>query len=117
MIKINKGKTRIPAVGATWNAQARVENNLVRHYWKGIGVFVDARAEVRGNVLEDLLTWGIAVWDAGKGAPEALVEGNVIRDVGACGIALTLPPEAGGSFLNLGSSLQIMPVPFCTLIA
>jgi len=91
------GGGRGVAVGATWNASARIENNLVRNYWKGIGVFVDARAEIRGNVLEDLLTWGIAVWDAGKGSPDAVVERNVIRNVGACGIALTLPAGAGGS--------------------
>lgn len=91
------GGGRGVAIGVTWNSRARIERNLVRNYWKGIGIFVDAQAEARGNVLEDLLTWGIAVWDAGQGTPEAVVERNVIRDVGACGIALTLPPGADGS--------------------
>lgn len=94
------GGGRGVGVGATWNAEVVATDNLVRNYWKGIGVFVDAHGEVRGNVLEDLLTWGIAVWDAGRGRPVAVVDGNVIRNVGACGISLAMPRDAGGSCTN-----------------
>lgn len=94
------GGGRGVAIGATWNAEVVATDNLVRNYWKGIGVFVDAQGDVRGNVLEDLLTWGIAVWDAGRGRPVAVVDGNVIRNVGACGISLAMPPDAGGSCTN-----------------
>ena len=72
-------------IGMTWNARASVRRNLVRNYWKGIGVFVDASAEISGNVVEDVLTWGIALWDAGKGRPSARIEKNVVYRTGACG--------------------------------
>ena len=54
-------------IGLTWDARAEVRRNRVSRYWKGIGIFVDARADVSHNVVEDILTWGIAYWDAGKG--------------------------------------------------
>ncbi len=77
------------AIGITWNARAYVEHNLVKRYWKGIGLFVDAKATVRANIIEDMLTWGIALWDADKGKPVGVIEGNVIYNVGACGASIT----------------------------
>jgi hypothetical protein len=77
------------AIGMTWNARGLVIGNLVRRYWKGIGIFVDAEAEVRENVVEDVLTWGITLWDAGKGRPFGNIEGNLVAGTGACGISIT----------------------------
>jgi len=92
-----EGGGRGAGVGVTWNGRATVEGNLIRNYWKGVGVFVDAQAEVRRNVVEDVLAWGISVWDAGKGRPRAEVEDNVVSHAGACGIAITLPADADPS--------------------
>jgi len=72
-------------IGLTWDARAEIEGNLVRRYWKGIGVFVNARATVRHNIVEDILTWGIAYWGSGDGRPFAVIEENVIYETGACG--------------------------------
>jgi hypothetical protein len=88
------GGGRGVGIGLTWNARAEVQRNLVTRYWKGIGVFVDAQAVVRHNIIEDVITWGVAYWDAGRGKPVAAIRENVIYRTGACGIALTR--EAGG---------------------
>ena len=82
------GGGRGVGIGLTWNARATVEGNLVTRYWKGIGVFVDAEAEIRENVVEDVLTWGIVLWDADKGTPRAVIERNAVIETGACGINL-----------------------------
>jgi hypothetical protein len=83
------GGGRGVGIGVTWNAKARIEDNLVKRYWKGIGLFVDADAIVRENVVEDLLTWGISLWDADKGKPVGIIENNVIYNTGACGASIT----------------------------
>jgi hypothetical protein len=83
------GGGRGVAVGITWNARAKVKGNVVKRYWKGIGVFVDAHAVVQQNIIEEMLTWGIAWWDAGKGKPWIYIESNVVYDCGACGVSLT----------------------------
>lgn len=86
------------AIGITWNAVATVEENLIRRYWKGIGVFLDASAIIRRNVVEDILTWGISYWDGGKGAPRADMTDNVVFMTGACGISIarTTPGDNPG---------------------
>ena len=76
-------------IGVTWNAKAIIEENLVTRYWKGIGIFVDSNCTIRNNIVENLITWGIALWDAGKGEPVAKIENNIIYDVGACGVSIT----------------------------
>jgi hypothetical protein len=83
------------AIGITWNARAEVTGNLIRRYWKGIGIFVDAEARVRENVIEEMLTWGITLWDADRGKPYAEIEWNAIHRTGACGIAVTRALEGG----------------------
>jgi hypothetical protein len=83
-----RGGGRGVGIGLTWNASAQIRRNRVTRYWKGIGVFVDARAEIEENVVEELLTWGIALWDAGPGKPVATIRRNVVYDTGACGISL-----------------------------
>jgi hypothetical protein len=83
------GGGRGVAIGITWNAKAKVSRNVVKRYWKGIGIFVDAHAVVQQNIVEEMLTWGIAYWDAGKGKPWAFIENNVIYDCGACGVSIT----------------------------
>jgi hypothetical protein len=96
------GGGRGVAIGVTWNAEAVIESNLVKRYWKGIGVFVDANVTARNNLIEDILTWGIAYWDAGKGKPVGIIENNFIYDTGACGTSITRsqPGEGPGRFVN-----------------
>jgi nitrous oxidase accessory protein NosD len=92
------GGGRGVAVGVTWNARAEIRDNLVKRYWKGIGLFVDAQGTVVGNIVEDVLTWGIALWDADKGRPVGRIERNVIYNTGACGASITCgqtPDDAG----------------------
>jgi parallel beta-helix repeat protein len=83
------GGGRGVAIGITWNSNATIQRNLIRRYWKGIGVFVDADVVAYGNVVEQMGTWGINVWDAGRGRPRISMERNVVYDCGACGIAIT----------------------------
>lgn len=87
-----RGKTagggRGVGIGMTWDARATVRGNLVRNYWKGIGVFVDARATVEENVVEEMLTWGMSLWDAGRGLPAAVMDGNAVYRTGACGVSV-----------------------------
>jgi len=83
------GGGRGVGIGVTWDARAVIEKNLVRRYWKGVGIFVDADVEMRANFIERMRTWGIAYWDAGKGAPRAVIEDNVVYDCGACGVSVT----------------------------
>lgn len=96
------GGGRGVAVGVTWNAVATIEENLLKRYWKGIGIFVDANVTARNNLIEDILTWGIAYWDADKGRPVGVIEKNIIYDTGACGAAITRsrPGENPGKFVN-----------------
>ena len=82
------GGGRGVGIGLTWNSRAEVQRNLVRNYWKGIGVFVDARATVTANVVEDVATWGVSIWDADKGRAKAHVMRNVVFRSGACGAAI-----------------------------
>lgn len=77
------------AIGVTWNARAEIRGNWIRRYWKGVGLFVDAQAVVSENVIEDVLTWGITLWDAGEGRPYGEITWNAIDRTGACGIAVT----------------------------
>ena len=83
-----RGGGRGVGIGLTWDAAATLRHNRVARYWKGIGVFVDAQATITENVVEDVLTWGIALWDAGRGRPSAEIRRNVIFGTGACGISL-----------------------------
>jgi hypothetical protein len=95
------GGGRGVAVGVTWDARARLQNNLLRRYWKGVGAFVDADVQVVHNVIEEMTTWGIAVWDADKGTPAAAIGGNVIYDCGACGVSIAREaPLENGEYLS-----------------
>ena len=88
------GGGRGVGIGLTWDAQADIVGNLVTRYWKGIGVFVDASANVRENVVEDVLTWGIAFWSAARGAPTARIDDNAVYLTGACGVMIAADPPA-----------------------
>lgn len=79
------GGGRGVGIGLTWDAQAEISGNLVTRYWKGIGAFVDAQATVRYNVVEDILTWGIAFWGADGGGAVGRIQENAIYQTGACG--------------------------------
>ncbi|HEY4613305.1 MAG TPA: right-handed parallel beta-helix repeat-containing protein [Bacteroidota bacterium] len=89
------GGGRGVGIGVTWNGKAMVARNLVKRYWKGIGLFVDAYGVVVMNLVEDIVTWGIQLWDADKGKPVGRIERNVIYDTGACGAAITRASEDG----------------------
>jgi hypothetical protein len=89
------GGGRGVGIGVTWNAEAEVRHNVITRYWKGVGVFVDAKATISENVIEDIVTWGVAYWDAGRGRPQARIENNVIDRTGACGIAITRAASDG----------------------
>jgi hypothetical protein len=91
------GGGRGVGIGMTWDARAEVRGNLVTRYWKGIGVFVNATATVEHNIVEDIITWGISLWDAGGGEPRGIIRGNAVYRTGACGIAITLrtPTDPG----------------------
>jgi hypothetical protein len=73
-------------IGVTWNGQATISGNRVTHYWKGIGAFVDAQVVVRENVVEDILTWGMAYWGPDGGRPRGTFADNVVFGTGACGV-------------------------------
>jgi hypothetical protein len=91
------GGGRGTGIGATWDATVVVRNTLVRNYWKGIGAFVDARVDARRNIVEEILTWGLAYWGADGGAPRAVFHENVVHNTGACGamIARETPTAEG----------------------
>lgn len=89
------GGGRGVAIGVTWNGKATIRRNLVKRYWKGIGLFVDARGEVEQNIVEDVVTWGIQLWDADQGKPSGKIERNVIFHTGACGAAITRSSNEG----------------------
>ncbi len=67
------GGGRGVGIGLTWDAEGVLRGNLVTRYWKGIGVFVDAKASITGNVVEDVLTWGLAYWGPDAGRPVAWI--------------------------------------------
>jgi parallel beta-helix repeat protein len=98
----NIGGGRGVAVGITWNAEAVIRSNLIKRYWKGIGIFVDAKAQVEYNIIEDIITWGIALWDADKGMPIGKISRNIIYNTGACGSSITVNsnPRESGWFEN-----------------
>lgn len=93
------GGGRGVGIGVTWDASAVIRGNAVRHYWKGIGAFVDAQVLAEQNVVEEIVTWGMTLWDADKGRPHGTFRNNVIYRTGACGIAVwrgdSVPPEPG----------------------
>jgi hypothetical protein len=99
------GGGRGVGIGATWNAYATVRGNVVRRYWKGIGVFVDAQVTAEENVIEHIATWGVSLWDAGHGRPSGFFQRNVIFDTGACGASIVrtsdLPPAPGRFVQNI----------------
>lgn len=89
----NSGGGRGVGIGLTWNAQGTIRRTLVTRYWKGIGAFLDARADITGNIVEDVLTWGISDWAADGGHPVVHIRDNAVFETGACG-AMVDRPEA-----------------------
>jgi hypothetical protein len=87
------GGGRGVGIGATWDATVTVRTTLVRNYWKGIGGFVDARVDARHNIVEEILTWGLAYWGADGGAPVATFDENVVYRTGACGAMIARDTE------------------------
>lgn len=85
---VEAGGGRGVAIGVTWNGRATIERNLIRNYWKGIGVFVDANVVASSNIVEQMRAWGIACWGADKGRPQAVIDENVVYDCGAFGIGI-----------------------------
>lgn len=91
----NVGGGRGVGIGITWNGRATIHGNLVRRYWKGIGLFVDAQGVVEDNIVEDIVTWGIALWDADRGKPVGKIQNNVMYNTGACGASITRSSHEG----------------------
>ncbi|MCF7793100.1 MAG: right-handed parallel beta-helix repeat-containing protein [Candidatus Cloacimonetes bacterium] len=88
------------AVGVTWNAKAKISNNYIARYWKGIGLFVDAIGIVDNNIIEDMNTWGISLWDASRGKPQGFISHNIVYDTGAMGAAITSSTEENPGFFK-----------------
>lgn len=89
------------AIGVTWDAEANIFDNYITRYWKGIGFFVDASGMAQYNIIENMYTWGISLWDAGKGYPRADFNYNIIYDTGAMGASITSSTIVEpGSFSN-----------------
>ncbi|MBC8146321.1 MAG: right-handed parallel beta-helix repeat-containing protein [bacterium] len=80
-------------IDLSWNATATVEDNLVRRYWQGIGVFQNANATIRHNVIEDIVARGIFYWDGDSGKPRAAIVENIIYSTGACGASISRSTE------------------------
>jgi len=87
-------------IGVTWNAKAIIRNNLVKRYWKGIGLFVDAEGTIEYNIIEDIITWGISLWDAGKGEPRGFINNNIIYNTGAMGTSITSSTDSNPGFFK-----------------
>jgi len=87
-------------IGITWNAKADIRNNLIKRYWKGIGIFVDAEATIVDNIIEDISAWGISICDAGKGEPRGYIKNNIIYKTGAMGISITSTTEENPGFFK-----------------
>jgi parallel beta-helix repeat protein len=85
-------------IGITWNAKATIRNNLVKRYWKGIGIFVDAEGIIEYNIVEDVTTWGISLWDADKGKPRGFISNNIIYKTGAMGASITSSTKENPGF-------------------
>ena len=82
------GGGRGVGIGCTWNARATIRGNLVRRYWKGIGLFVDADGTVESNVVTHVATWGLSLWDAGRGGCRGRFRWNAVDSTGACGASI-----------------------------
>ena len=93
------GGGRGVGIGVTWNATAEIRGNLVKRYWKGIGAFMNAQVTVEDNVVEQVATWGLTLWDAGVGRPSGTFTRNVVYRSGACGASVIRansdPPPPG----------------------
>ncbi len=87
-------------IGVTWNSKAVIRNNLVKRYWKGIGLFVGAEGTIEYNIIEDIITWGISLWDAGKGEPRGFINNNIIYKTGAMGTSLTFNTEENPGYFR-----------------
>lgn len=93
------GGGRGVGIGCTWDSKAEARGNAVRRYWKGIGAFVNADLTAEENVVEEIATWGLALWDADRGAPRAVFVHNVVYRTGACGVMIwradSIPGDPG----------------------
>ncbi len=87
-------------IGVTGNAKADIRNNLIKRYWKGIGIFVDAEATIVDNIIEDIITWGISIWNADNGEPRGFIKNNIIYKTGAMGISITSNTEESPGFFK-----------------
>jgi parallel beta-helix repeat protein len=100
------GGGRGVGIGLTWDARAVIEGNRVTRYWKGIGAFVQAEADIRENIVEDILTWGISLWGPSSATPIARIERNVVYRTGACGIMIDRP-DGGGAPGHMADNVVI----------
>jgi hypothetical protein len=71
-------------IGMTWNSEASVRNNVIHHYWKGIGSFGTAWTHVSHNLVRDVRGWGIIA----SGESSMYCSFNEVRRCGNVGIAV-----------------------------
>ncbi len=90
------GGGRGAGILVTRNGKATIETNIIKRYNKGIGIFINADALISENLIEDVATWGINVWDADSGRPVARITRNIIYKTGACGTAIIRYLEGKG---------------------
>lgn len=62
--KIDKGNG--VGVGVTWNGRAKIVASEISRYWKGVGSFQDAKAEVYATLIHEQKGWGLAAADRGE---------------------------------------------------
>lgn len=91
------GGGRGAGIAMAFDAEAVVEGSRVARYWEGIAVRGDASATIRGNVLEDIGTWGILVAPGEAGRARADIASNAIFRTGACGVRVTGHADGGTS--------------------
>lgn len=109
------GGGRGVGIGVTWDAQADIRGNYIARYWKGIGLFVDARATVEENVVEDMATWGVTLWDGGTGRPSGIFRSNVVYQTGACGASISAAPPALPRRTGAGAPPPVTPPAGCLI--
>ncbi len=87
-------------IGITWDSKAIVYNNSVSYYWKGIGTFGKAYANVQNNLVFENLGWGVVI----SGASYMELFNNVIDKNGNCGVALWDSSAQGKIYNNIISN-------------
>ncbi len=91
---ITPGRARVRGEGTAVllkdNATGQLKNNLIKHCYKGIGIRDNADGIVKDNIIENITTWGVALWQTGDQSPIGLIQHNIIYHTGACGAMISV---------------------------